>query len=252
MTATHYGWTKDEEDLRDYAFVPKFAAAALPPAVDLSAQPYEPPIFDQRPLQSCSAHALSAMVQFVRAKEGMPPLVPSRLFIYYNERLMANQVASDTGATIRNGIKTIVKVGVCAEDLWPYDALKYAAEPPKACYDAAEPHRAMTYSRISGGLNDLKSCLAEGYPFVFGMSVFKEFGTSEVAGTGMLPMPQDGEAPLGGHAVTAVGYDAAANTFKVRNSIGTWWGMRGYFTVPQAFMDSRRCTDDFWTIRKTG
>ena len=252
MSAMHYGWTKDAQDLRDYAFAPKFAAPALPPVVDLSTQPYEPPILDQRPLQSCSAHALSALVQFVRAKEGLAPLVPSRLFIYYNERAMANQVATDTGATIRNGIKTIVKIGVCAEELWPYDAPKYAAAPPKACYDAAEPHRAMTYCRISGGVDELKSCLAEGYPFVFGMSVFAEFGSPETARTGVLGMPVAGAAPLGGHAVTAVGYDTAAQTFKVRNSIGTWWGMRGYFTVPQAFMESRNCTDDFWTIRKTG
>ena len=252
MTATHYGWTKDAEDLRDYRFVPKIPPPALAAAVDLSAQPYEPPILDQRPLQSCSAHALSALMQFVRAKEGMAPLVPSRLFIYYNERVMANQVSSDTGATIRNGIKTIVKIGVCAEDLWPYDPLKYAAPPPQACYDAAVPHRAITYSRISGGADELASCLAEGYPFVFGMSVFKEFGTAETAHTGVLGMPAGGDAPLGGHAVTAVGYDRAAQTFKVRNSIGTWWGMRGYFTVPQQFMESRDCTDDFWTIRKTG
>lgn len=252
MTQTHFGWTKDLEDLRDFIFAPAIPPEGLPARTDLSVTPFEPPINNQLPLQSCSAHALSALVQFVRAKEGMAPIVPSRLFIYYNERAVDGTTATDSGAKIRDGIKTIVKLGVCAEELWPYDPAKFADAPPQSCYDAAEPHKTLSYSRMTGGLDHLKSCLAEGYPFVLGMSVFKNITGPDAARTGVVGMPEPGETPLGGHAVVAVGYDSAAQTFRIRNSLGAAWGMRGYFTLPDAFMDSRNCTDDFWTIRKTG
>ena len=42
---------------------------------------------------------------------------PSRLFIYYNERLVEGSVNQDAGAMIRDGIKTMSKVGVCPESV---------------------------------------------------------------------------------------------------------------------------------------
>jgi C1A family cysteine protease len=56
------------------------------------------------------------------------------------------------------------------------------------------------------------------------------------------------DQPVGGHAVLAVGYDDAAQTFTVRNSWGPAWGDAGYFHFPYAYM-SGRLASDFWTIR---
>lgn len=39
--------------------------------------------------------------------------LPSRLFIYYNERAMKGRVREDAGAQIRDGIKTLAKQGAC-------------------------------------------------------------------------------------------------------------------------------------------
>ena len=92
------------------------------------------------------------------------------------------------------------------------------------------------------------SCLAEGYPFVFGMSVYESFESAAVARTGVVPMPKKGERMVGGHAVMAVGYDQPKKRLLVRNSWGTDWGQKGYFVLPFAYLDDR--ADDFWTIRK--
>ncbi|MDP9017599.1 MAG: hypothetical protein M3N19_04700 [Candidatus Eremiobacteraeota bacterium] len=81
------------------------------------------------------------------------------------------------------------------------------------------------------------------------MSVYSNFSTQQVAQTGVASLPSAQDTLLGGHAVTAVGYDDGQQTFRIRNSIGATWGMKGYFTLPYAFLESRHLADDFWTLR---
>jgi C1A family cysteine protease len=95
----------------------------------------------------------------------------------------------------------------------------------------------------------MKGCLAAGYPFVFGFTVYESFESQEVAQTGHAPMPATTEQVLGGHAVVAVGYEDANQWFIVRNSWGTGWGMAGYFTLPYTYVTQPRLASDFWTIR---
>ena len=62
-------------------------------------------------------------------------------------------------------------------------------------------------------------------------------------------MPKPNEAAVGGHAVLAVGYNDTQQRFVVRNSWGTGWGQKGYFTMPYAYLTDPNLSDDFWTIR---
>jgi C1A family cysteine protease len=95
----------------------------------------------------------------------------------------------------------------------------------------------------------MKGCLASGYPFVFGFTVYESFESQEVAKTGKAPMPKPGEQVLGGHAVVAVGYDDGQQCFIVRNSWGLKWGMKGYFTLPYGYLTDLNLSNDFWSIR---
>jgi len=95
----------------------------------------------------------------------------------------------------------------------------------------------------------MQGCLASGYPFVFGFTVYESFESDMVARTGHAPMPASGEHVLGGHAVCAVGYNIKRRWFICRNSWGTSWGMRGYFTIPFAYLTDSDLCADFWTIR---
>ena len=98
-------------------------------------------------------------------------------------------------------------------------------------------------------LNQMKGCLASGYPFVFGFTVYESFESPQVAQTGIAPMPAAGEKVLGGHAVLAVGYEDSSQRFVIRNSWGDGWGMGGYFTFPYAYLTDANLSDDFWTVR---
>jgi len=96
----------------------------------------------------------------------------------------------------------------------------------------------------------LLTCLASGYPFVFGFSVYESFESPLLAATGVAQLPGPGERLVGGHAVVAVGYDQPSGRFIVRNSWGSGWGMGGYFTMPYQYLTDPMLAADFWTIRQ--
>jgi C1A family cysteine protease len=243
-----YGWVPDLPDQRDKLYgVVRAVPPALPPSADL--RPGCSPVENQGNLGSCTGNALAGAVEFLERKDKVAFANVSRLFIYYNERVIEHTVHEDSGAMIRDGIKTLVKQGVCSESKWPYVVSKFEVKPSAACYKQARDHQVTAYARLQT-LDEMRACLADGYPFVFGFSVFESFESKKVAQTGVVPMPKPNEKMLGGHAVLGVGYDDAQQRFLVRNSWGADWGMKGYFTMPYDYLKDRNLSDDFWTIRR--
>jgi C1A family cysteine protease len=242
-----YGWLPDIPDNRDlmYGAVRKIPAK-LPSKVDLS--PGCSKVEDQSDLGSCTANALAGALEYLMKKDKVKFSDMSRLFIYYNERVIEHSVMTDSGAMIRDGIKTLAKQGACTEKKWPYVIAKFAKKPTKACYTEALGYQILSYARLNTR-DEMRACLADGFPFVFGFSVYDGFETQQMSRTGVLDMPKKGERLLGGHAVLAVGYDDAAKRLIVRNSWGPKWGMKGYFTMPYGYVTNRNLSDDFWTIR---
>lgn len=245
----HYGWQPDLPDHRDYMYAaPAPVLAALPAKVDLRRQC--PPVMDQGQLGSCTANAIANAHRFDQMKQqAVDNFPPSRLFIYYNERAMEGSINSDSGAQIRDGIKSIAKQGVCPEGEWPYDIAKFARKPPVRAVKDALKHQALAYQRVMQTLSQIKGCLAAGYPFVFGFTVYEAFESDAVARTGKVSMPGPKEKSLGGHAVLAVGYDDARQAVIVMNSWSDKWGDKGFFYLPYAYIGDRNLADDFWTIR---
>lgn len=248
-TIKRYGCLRDLPDQRDFIFAAPLAnLVALPNSVDLRDQCLV--VYTQGDLNSCTANAIAAAVQFERMKQRFTPdFIPSRLFLYYNERLAQNTVYSDSGATIRNGIKSIVKQGDCSETEWLYDITKFTAEPPRQCYENAVKYRAVEYQRLDLDIIQMKGCLASGYPFIFGFMVYKSFESEEIEKTGVVSMPGSSEQIWYGHCALAVGYDDFQERFIVRNSWGTGWGLQGYCTMPYAYLTNPNLSFDFWTIR---
>lgn len=250
---THYGWVPDVPDRRDQVFLVE-APVPCPPSVDL--RPQCPPIYDQGQLGSCTANAIAGAIHFDRLKQGLTPdFIPSRLFIYYNERAMEGTITSDAGAQIRDGIKSVDRFGDCPESRvddfpgWNYTIKDFTAKPPKVCYRLGLKYKAVSYARVGQNRDAIRQCLAQGYPVIFGFSVYASFESAEVARTGVAPMPGPTETLLGGHAVLAVGYDDATARLLVRNSWGDQWGDKGYFTLPYDYLEDPNLASDLWTIR---
>lgn len=248
-TVRRFGWIPDLPDQRDFVYAaPAAVLATLPSSADL--RPLCPAVYDQGALGSCTANAIAAALEFDQMKQGASDVfVPSRLFIYYNERAIEGSIDEDAGAMIRDGIKSVAQVGAPHESAWPYVIARFRSKPPAKAFADASSHQALLYQRLRPRADQLRGCLASGFPFVFGFTVYDSFESSMVAKTGRVPLPAPSESPIGGHAVMAVGYDDARAWFIVRNSWGSAWGMRGYFTMPYDYVLDPNLCDDFWTIR---
>lgn len=244
-----YGWMRDNPDARDilYAAPVVRLLQGLPAAVDL--RPQCPPVYDQGQLGSCTGNAIAGAIEFDQMKQKNPVFAPSRLFIYYNERVMEGTVNSDAGAQIRDGIKSVATLGAPPETDWPYDISKFTKRPPAKAYSDAKQDLVGSYSRVAQVLNQMQGCLADGFPFVLGITVYESFESDAVAQSGVVPMPGQNEKAIGGHAIVAVGYNSNKRVFILRNSWGTGWGMKGYFTMPFEYLLDTRLASDFWTIR---
>ena len=131
-----YGWVPDLPDQRDLLYsAPMMVMKKIPPLIDLRKKC--PKVYNQGALGSCTANALSGAFEFARKKQKLQDFMPSRLFLYYNERVMINTVNSDSGAYIRDGIKSLNTTGICPEKDWKYDINKFTEKPPQKCYDEA-------------------------------------------------------------------------------------------------------------------
>jgi C1A family cysteine protease len=247
---------------------PKFFSlideASLPAVVDL--RPKMPPVYNQGKLGCCTANAIAGALEFDLIKQKLPDFVPSRLFIYYNERVVEGTVDQDAGAELQDGIHSVAKLGVPPETLWTYsdDDIKFKEKPSPEVYVTASHHKSIQYSSLAQNILTFKQCLASGYPFVFGFTVYSNFEGEQVAQSGELNFPDfNNEQVLGGHAVLAVGYDDHKKVFIIRNSWGAkgvngdkvGWGINGsgYFTIPYEYLvgkddQGNLLASDFWKI----
>lgn len=241
-----YGWIPDLPDHRDkyYSLAPD---VVLPPQTDLRG--LMPPVYDQKDIGSCTGNSTAGALQFDELKDAMSEQdIPSRLWIYYQARLREGTPDQDSGAMLRDCAWVAADIGWVNEHQWPYDPPSFASPPP----GLVPIEKALQYFRIDQIENSLKTCLAEGYPFVFGFTVYQSFEGADVAKTGIVPMPTKDEAVLGGHAVMAVGYDDQTRRFTVRNSWGELWGDLGYFYMPYDYLLNPDLAQDFWTFRRVG
>lgn len=240
------GWKRDLPDPRDYRFRSSIKAALLPAGVDRrSAMP--PGALEQGVLGSCVSNACSVAYDYELMREGRQPINPSRLFQYYNQRVIENTVQSDAGSSIRAAFQTLDHDGVCPESLWPYDIVQFRTRPSQQCYDVALKGQVVQYYRVDQTPQEIMGALAEGYLVVFGFMLYKQF--EQVGSQGTVTMPPTNQAPLGGHAGLLCGYSSEGAWYINRNSWGVGWGDEGYCYFPSSYVMHPQLADDFWALK---
>ena len=259
----YFGCKPDPIDHRDQRKVygPGMVPSSLQhPTVDL--RQYVTGIYNQGQLNSCTANAVCSAYKLDLKKESMTPgsemyaaaplFDPSRLFLYYNSRAIENLQSLDSGASIRDTIKSIAK-GVCRETTWPYDIKKVTSLPPGIAYGEATGNIVSRYENLSPGVNrspdvnQLQACLKENCPFVFGFKAYERFYNYDRRNC-VMQMPIPNKKEVGGHAGVAVGYNDGKGLFTILNSWGEVWGDEGYFYMPYDVISHPGLCRDFWKI----
>ena len=251
----YYGARPDSRDDRDLRKVYPPPQVPSCPTIDL--RRYMNHVYDQGSLSSCTANALCAaygldlMKQSLTLSGGYHYFETSRMFVYYNTREYESTVQHDAGATIRDTIKAMKRQGVCKESDWPYLIKEYRTKPPTRCYEAATGNTLCQYERLHQDIDQLRACLNDSCPFVFGFNVYNSFHDYNNQKFGHMSMPtyyERSREPIGRHAVLAVGYDDGRKCLIVLNSWGEGWGDRGYFYMPYDFVTDSIMCYDFWKI----
>jgi C1A family cysteine protease len=257
--ARKFGWKPQPDDSRDYGFerlvrAKRYQLADLPMVANN--RYWCSSVEDQGDLGSCTANAWVGLLEYNENRFGRGANFYqelSRLFVYYNERVLEGTIYEDSGAQLRTGAKVLATQGVCREKLWPYKIRTFTEKPSTECYADGLANVIRSYYALQT-LTDMKTCIANQQCFVFGFLVYASFVSQEMADTGILQMPKSNEEVLGGHAVLAVGYNDYEKRFLVKNSWGRNWGLKknnaGYFTMPYEYITNWDLASDFWTVSK--
>ena len=114
-SSNQFNVRRDRFDHRDLRCT--FTQTALKPVVDL--RPYASPIEDQRHLGSCTGQATVGAYELMLNKLYPDKFVDlSRLFVYFNARLLDGDTNEDGGAFVRDAVKAVHKFGnKCFEEL---------------------------------------------------------------------------------------------------------------------------------------
>lgn len=223
----------------------------LPNIVDL--RPFLSPIEEQFTTGSCVGYALASILEYFHLYTTGHVKAFSRLFIYYNARMLEDNVSqrnateTDAGADIQFAIVSLMKYGCCEEKYWPFYEHLINIQPSYEAYKNGENYRLNEFNRLSNNINQLRECLAQGYPFIMAIKIFPSFASNH---HGYIPMPKSRErSSQYRHAVVCVGYIHSERVFIIRNSHGVHWGRRGYGFIPYEYITDKVLTKDLWAIK---
>jgi C1A family cysteine protease len=247
-----YGWRPSLPDPRDVQADP--SEIPIRDEVDPRNE-YMTPVYNQLQLGSCTANAVAAAIDAARIVDGLEPIYPARLGIYWLERFLEHQPANqDTGAFGRDGFKAAQQFGVIPESDLPYtddqSSAAFTSDPREnAKWGADHWQLADKYKSVPRSTTAFKQVLSNRQTIAFGFRVPKSFETAEMAKTGIMPPPDPNDLTNDGHEVLAVGYlKDHPDCCLVRNSWDTDWGIGGYFLMPWLWFVEPGYTSDFRTI----
>ena len=223
----------------------------LPDVVDLRS--LSSPIEEQYTMGSCVGNALASIMEFFYCYSTGAVKRFSRLFIYYNARMLEDEYVrrdateNDSGADLQYAIISLMQFGCCEEMFWPFEEHLINIRPNENAYIQASQYRLHDFSRLTHNIQQLRQCLAQGYPFVMAIRIYSSFASNH---RGYIPLPKSKEkASQYRHAVVCVGYIHSQRLFIIRNSHGTQWGDRGYGYLPYDYVMDEDLTKDLWALK---
>jgi C1A family cysteine protease len=214
-----------------------------PNIVDL--RKWMPPAEDQGDSSSCIENAIVGAMGFLQIRNGLPfQGLLSRLFIYYNARVLENDVNKDEGSLVEDGLLSLCKFGAPLESEWVFDLNKIFVKPTPQCYTDGLKNCLNSYYNIpdENYSEMIKKALKSDHPVIFGMQVNNDYMNYN---GGILQSYSDKSEPDGGHCQVICGFNDNEKYWIIRNSWGQDWGEGGYCRMAYDYLDKAGASD-FW------
>lgn len=234
------GIFKSPFDKRDF-LVKSFLKEAIEPT-EFDLTPKMSPVRSQGQEGSCAGFATAVGVkEFQERIDYSRPVSLSPRYIYE----LAKKISGHSeGTTLKACMQVISEKGVCEESLWPYIPNETNDPSPNADKNASK-FKVVTYARVTN-LNELKQALIQFGATLIGVNVYKGMVSEPCNSNGIVPNPScwDRMNVLGGHAITACGYNNTSPFYKndghikFKNSWGEDWGEKGYGYLSYKYIGS--------------
>lgn len=231
------------EDDRDYTIKKartKAKVIALQPKIELPEEYRtidDTPILDQGIYPTCVSYALVAALMHAEYKQGAEYATPySRGFIYANREEDQHQ---GDGMIVREALQQLTKYGDCEYNLFPFNR-KYKRIRNKfkkqedTLKQNAQPYIISSYFRCRNE-QEIKEAIMTYGSVIMGIDTFSGFKGKNI------PVPDEDEAPKGGHCMCCVGWNKEG--WIVQNSWGKSFGEDGYCYIPYEYPEA-----EWWGI----
>jgi hypothetical protein len=236
----------DTVDFRDRIYEP--ALIEVPPRRDLDEyRRYSVPILDQGTEGACTGFGLAAVANYLLRRRALQPdVTPASARMLYEMARRYDEWEGEgyEGSSARGAMKGWHKHGVCAEDLWSYEAgVTGGGLSPERVADAARRPLGAYYRVDHQDLVSMHVALNE-VEIVYATAVVHEHW-EQPARDGLIRSRTRDTKTLGGHAFAIVGYDERG--FWVQNSWGDDWGLDGFGLL--TYEDWLSSASDVWVAR---
>jgi hypothetical protein len=203
--------------------------------------------------QSCTGHAVAAMINAVLAKYDDPVHVSPYMLYALGRRYDEFPGSADAGSSLRGVLKGWYYHGVLPDNDWPKDA---KGPGPDIDHDAQLAERALdrplgAFYRVNAfRLDDMQSAINELFGIVASAAIHDgwrqpvEVPSGDGESNWVIKRDPDAEN-IGGHAFGIVGYNDVG--FLVQNSWGKKWGKGGFATL--TYDDWLESAYDAWVAR---
>lgn len=230
----------DAPDFRDFMYEP--ALISLKPRLEV---PEDLHIRHQGSSNACTGFGLAAVIDRLILEVGLDqnasPVNVSALMLYDMARRYDEFIdEDDLGSSCRGAIKGWYNMGVCREELYPFDPKLNNGYTIEVAKDARN-NTIGAYYRLGRRISDYHAALMEVGAVYCSASVHKGWNEPDPA-TGVIPLKDEVD---GAHAFAIVGYDDKG--FWIQNSWGHTWGKNG--TALWTYEDWLHNIQDAWVFR---
>lgn len=227
----------DVPDFRDFMYEP--ALVSLKPKLD---PPDKLNIRHQGGSNACTGFALAAVIDRLILEAGYddPVNVSARMLYDMARRYDEFAGEDDLGSSCRGAIKGWYNMGVCREDLYPFDPQQNKGYNLEAAKDARN-NTIGAYYRLGRRISDYHAALTEVGAIYCSATVHKGWNKPD-PDSGVIQLKDEVD---GAHAFAVVGYDDKG--FWIQNSWGDSWGKDG--TALWTYEDWLHNIQDAWVFR---